>query len=248
MSGHSKWKQIKHKKAKADAQRGKIFTRLIKEITVAARDGGGDEMSNPRLRTAVLAAKAANMPASNIERAIKKGTGELPGVAYDEVTYEGYGPGGAALLIECLTDNKNRTVAEIRHLFAKSGGNLAEAGSVAWMFDRKGEITVEMTGLTEEALLEIAIEAGAEDMQVDENMASIITSPDELERVKEALAGKNISCESAVLTMVPKNTVRIEGKAAEQLLKLMELLEDHEDVQNIFANFDIDESILAEFE
>lgn len=248
MAGHSKWKQIKHKKAKTDAQRGKTFTRLIKEITVAARTGGGDENSNPRLRTAILAAKAANMPASNIERAIKKGTGELPGVAYEDVTYEAYGPGGAALLIECLTDNKNRTVADIRHLLSKAGGNMGETGSVAWIFDRKGELTIDLTDTSEDAVMEAALEAGADDMQVDDGIASVYCAPEDLDHVKAALAEKGIACESAAINMIPKSTVKVEGKAAEQILKLMELLEDHDDVQNVFANFDVDEAVLAEFE
>ena len=184
MAGHSKWKQIKHKKAKADAERGKVFTRLIKEITVAARAGGGDEAANPRLRTAILAAKAANMPANNIDRAVKKGTGELPGVAYEEVTYEGYGPGGAALLIECLTDNKNRTVAEIRHAFSKYSGNLGESGSVAWMFERKGEITVELGDMTEEQIMEAALEAGAEDLSIEDGAAFLTCQPEDVDAVR----------------------------------------------------------------
>lgn len=248
MSGHSKWKQIKHKKAKVDAERGKVFTRLIKEITVAARDGGGDEGANPRLRTAVLTAKAANMPLANIERAIKKGTGELPGVSYEQVVYEGYGPGGAAILVECLTDNKNRSVADIRHIFAKYGGNFGESGSVGWMFDRKGEIILEATGHTEDELMIIALEAGAEDLSIDDGVATITCAPEGLETVKRALEEKNIAYESASVVMAPKNTVKVERKAAEQLLRLMERIEEHEDVQNVYANFDIDAELLAELQ
>lgn len=246
MAGHSKWKQIKHKKAKADAERGKVFTRLIKEITIAARAGGGDETANPRLRTAVLAAKAANMPANNIERAIKKGTGELPGVAYEEATYEGYGPGGAALLVECLTDNKNRTVAEIRHAFSKYSGNLGESGSVAWMFERKGEITVALGGMTEEQIMEVALEAGAEDLIVEDGTAFLTCQPEQVEAVKTALEAKNIEVEEAEVARVAQNTVAVEGKNADKLLKLMEAIEEHDDVQNVYSNFDIDEAVLEE--
>ena len=248
MAGHSKWKQIKHKKARMDAQRGKIFTKLIKEITVAARVGGGDESSNPRLRTAIQAAKAANMPYSNIERAIKKGTGELPGVAYEEATYEGYGPGGAAIMIECLTDNKNRTVSELRHLFSKFGGNLSETGSVAWMFQRKGEISVKLDAYSEDDVLMVVLEAGAEDMKVDDNVAMITCAPEDLEAVKRALEENGIQYESAEINMVAQNTVKVEGKQAEQLLKLMEHLEDHDDVQNVYSNFDIDAAMLEHYQ
>ncbi len=248
MAGHSKWKQIKHKKARMDAQRGKIFTKLIKEITVAARLGGGDESANPRLRSAIAAAKAANMPYSNIERAIKKGTGELPGVVYEEAVYEGYGPGGTAIMVECLTDNKNRTVADMRHLFSKYGGNLSETGSVAWMFERKGEITVRMDGLTEDDVLMVALEAGADDMKVEEGIATIICAPEELDKIKQALEANNIPYESAEINMVPQNTVKVEGKQAVQLLKLMEHLEEHDDVQNVYSNFDVDASVLEEYQ
>ncbi|RME00905.1 MAG: YebC/PmpR family DNA-binding transcriptional regulator [Calditrichaeota bacterium] len=244
MAGHSKWKQIKHKKARMDAQRGKIFTKLIKEITVAARVGGGDENSNPRLRTAIQAAKAANMPYANIERAIKKGTGELPGVTYDEATYEGYGPGGTAIMVECLTDNKNRTVADIRHLFSKYGGNLSETGSVAWMFERKGEITVKLDHLTEDDLMMVALEAGAEDMTVEEGEATLTCAADALEQVKAALEENGITWESAEISLIPQSTVKVEGKKAEQLLKLIEHLEEHEDVQNVYSNFEVDAEIL----
>lgn len=246
MAGHSKWKQIKYKKARADAERGKVFTRLIKEITVAARTGGGDESANPRLRAAIMAAKAANMPAANIERAVKKGTGELPGVAYEEVTYEGYGPGGAALLIECMTDNKNRTVAEIRHVLSKYSGNLGETGSVSWMFDRKGEIDVVLGNLSEDRMMEIALEAGAEDLVVEGGMAFITCKPEDLDAVRRVLEQHELVIERAEIAMVPKNTVQVEGKNAEKLLKLMELLEEHDDVQYVYANFDIDESVLEQ--
>lgn len=246
MSGHSKWKQIKYKKAKADAERGKVFTRLIKEITVAARSGGGDEASNPRLRTAILAAKAANMPAANIDRAIKKGTGELPGVSYEEVTYEGYGPGGTALLVECLTDNKNRTVAEIRHAFSKHAGNLGESGSVSWMFERKGEITMPLNGMSEDEVMEIALEAGAEDLAIEEDIAFITCLPEDLETVKSALEEKNMAIEQAEIAMVAQNTVKVDVKNTEKLIKLVEVLEDHDDVQNVYSNFDLDEEVFEE--
>ncbi|HXK61350.1 MAG TPA: YebC/PmpR family DNA-binding transcriptional regulator [Acidobacteriota bacterium] len=242
MSGHSKWHSIKHKKAAADAKRGKIFTKLIKEMSVAARIGGGDIDSNPRLRTAVAAAKAVNMPLDNIKRAIMKGTGELPGQAYEAVTYEGYGPGGVAVLVETLTDNKNRTVAEVRHLFSKHGGNLAETGAVQWMFERKGYISVSRDKVSEDRLMEIALEAGADDLQTEESAYSIYTSFENFESVKEALQAAGIEPDSAELTMLPQNGVRLEGKKAEQMLKLMESLEDHDDVQNVYANFDIDEA------
>ena len=213
---------------------------------MAARAGGGDEAANPRLRTAILAAKAANMPANNIDRAVKKGTGELPGVAYEEVTYEGYGPGGAALLIECLTDNKNRTVAEIRHAFSKYSGNLGESGSVAWMFERKGEITVELGDMTEEQIMEAALEAGAEDLSIEDGAAFLTCQPEDVDAVREALDAKNIKIEEAGVSRVAQNTVNVEGKNAEKMLKLMEVIEDHDDVQNVYSNFDIDEAVLEE--
>ncbi|MCR4438848.1 MAG: YebC/PmpR family DNA-binding transcriptional regulator [bacterium] len=248
MSGHSKWHSIKHKKAKVDAERGRLFTRLIREITTAARVGGGDENANPRLRAAVAAAKAANMPAANIEKAIKKGTGELPGVVYEEAIYEGYGPGGAAIMVETLTDNKNRTVAEIRHLFSKYNGNLGENGCVAWMFEKKGVITVKPSGKSEDDLLAIALEAGAEDLRNQGETYEITTSPAEFENVKRALLAKNLEIERAELTMYPKRTVKVEGKNAETLLKLMDALEEQEDVQNLYSNFDIDDKVLEELE
>jgi len=242
MSGHSKWHSIKHKKAAADSKRGKIFTKLIKEMSVAARIGGGDVDSNPRLRTAVAAAKAVNMPLDNIKRAIMKGTGELPGQSYESVTYEGYGPGGAAVLVECLTDNKNRTVAEIRHHFSKHGGNLAESGAVQWMFERKGYVTVSKEKASEETLLELALEAGADDLKSEGDSYEIYTSFESFEAVRAAITDAGIEPETSEITMIPTNGLRLEGKKAEQMLKLMEVLEDHEDVQNVYANFDIDES------
>ncbi len=250
MSGHSKWHSIKHKKAKVDAARGRIFTKLIKELTVAARMGGGDPDANPRLRVALAAAKGANMPGKNIENAIKKGTGELPGVVYEDVTYEGYGPGGVAVFIEAVTDNKNRTVAEIRHLFGKYGGNMGENGSVAWMFERKGLITVPKEQYTEDELMEIALEAGAEDMTPQDDVYEILTAYEDFQAVRNTLEEQNIAMESAELTMIPQNTIKLEGKPAEQLMKFMSILDEHDDVQNVHANFDIDddemERILSE--
>ena len=245
MSGHSKWHSIRHKKARVDAARGKIFTRLIKELTVSARIGGGDESMNPRLRTAIQAAKAANMPAKNIDNAIKKGTGELPGVVYEEVTYEGYGPGGVAMFISAMTDNKNRTVAEIRHLLSKYGGNLGESGSVAWMFEVKGLIKVAREKYDEEELFMIVIDAGADDMKTENpDSYEIYTDPDQLNNVQSKLEENNVVTESAERTMIPKNTVKLDIKTAEQMLKLMDILDDHDDVQDIFANFDIDDEVI----
>jgi len=245
MSGHSKWHSIKHKKAKVDAQRGKVFTRLIKEITVAARMGGGDPEMNPRLRTAMTAAKSANMPAKNIENAVMKGTGELPGVIYEEILYEGYGPGGAALYIDVMTDNKNRTVAEIRHLLSKYGGNLGESGCVSWMFEKKGLIRIEKEKYNEEELFMIVLDAGAEDMKSDdEDYYEIYTEYDSLEDVKSQIEKNGISIEDAVQTMIPKTTLKLEGKQAEQMIKLMEYLDDHDDIQAIHANFDIDDEVM----
>lgn len=242
MSGHSKWSTIKRKKAKVDAERGKVFTKLIKEITIAARHGGGDEDANPALRSAVLAAKAANMPASNIDRAIKKGTGELPGVVYEEKIYEGYGPGGVAIIIETLTDNNNRTTSEVRHALSKNNGNLGETGCVSWMFEKKGLITVNQTDSNEETLMEIVLEAGADDMTVEDEVFEIVTSPEGYNHVLAALEEKNIPINSSELTMLPKNTVKIEGSTADQVLRLMDMLEDNDDVQNVYANFDFDEN------
>ena len=245
MSGHSKWHSIKHKKAKVDAARGKIFTRLIKEITVSARMGGGDQNMNPRLRTAVLAAKSANMPAKNIENAIMKGTGELPGVVYEEMSYEGYGPAGVAVYVSAMTDNKNRTVAEIRHLFSKYGGNLGETGSVAWMFEKKGLIKVNRENYDEESMLMLAIDAGALDMTTDDaDYYEIYTDYEYLDEVQEKLEKNNVTVESAERTMIPKTSIKLEEKPAEQMLKLMEMLDDHDDVQDVYANFDIDEEVM----
>ncbi len=242
MSGHSKWHTIKHKKGATDAKRGKLFTRLIKEITVAARDGGGDQDANARLRKAVTDAKAANMPNDTIERAVKRGSGELEGVNYEEITYEGYGPGGVALLIETMTDNRNRTVAELRHLLSKNGGNLGESGSVAWLFDRKGYIVVDKNAKSEEELFEIAIEAGAEDLKADEGNFEIFTSQEDFETVSEAVKSAGVEPEVAEISMFPQTHVRLEGADAKQMMKLYEAIDDHDDVQNLYANFDIDES------
>lgn len=244
MSGHSKWSSIKHKKGATDAKRGKIFTKLIKEITVVARTGGGDPDANPRLRTAIAAAKSENMPKDNIERAIKKGTGELEGVNYEESTYEGYGPGGAAVFIESVTDNKNRAVADIRHIFSKNGGNLGENGCVAWMFDKKGYIAIEKKAVDEDSLMETAIEAGAEDVREDNGSFEIITEPDDFESVKEAIDKAAIPYIDAEITMLPQSTTNLEGKQALQMVKLMEALEDCDDVQKVYTNADIPEEIV----
>jgi YebC/PmpR family DNA-binding regulatory protein len=244
MSGHSKWSSIKHKKAATDAKRGKIFTKLIKEITVAARMGGGDIEANPRLRTAVAAARSENMPKENIERAIKKGTGELEGVNYEESTYEGYGPGGAAVLIESLTDNKNRTVADIRSIFGKNGGNLGENGCVAWMFDKKGYIAVESNSIDEEALMETALDAGAEDIREDDSNFEVITAPGDFEAVRDAMEKASIAHIAAEVTMLPQTTTNLTGKEAEQMVRLMEMLEDCDDVQKVYTNADIPDDII----
>jgi YebC/PmpR family DNA-binding regulatory protein len=245
MSGHSKWASIKHKKAKVDAARGRIFTKFIREISVAARVGGGDVNGNPRLRTAVLAAKAVNMPADNIDRAIKKGTGELAGVTYEEITYEGYGPGGVAVLVEVLTDNKNRTVSELRKVFSRHGGNLGESGCVNFLFEKKGHIAVDASNIEEDRLMGIALDAGADDLQQDEGVFTVTTVPREFEKVREALTKSGIQPASAEITMLPKSIVKLEGKPAEQMVKLMEELEEHDDVQHVYANFDIPEEVLA---
>ena len=242
MSGHSKWHSIKHKKASVDAKRGKLFTRLIKEISVAARLGGGDLEANPRLRAAVQSAKDANMPQNNIKRAIMKGTGELPGQSYESISYEGYGPGGVAVLVEVLTDNKNRTVAELRHIFSKQGGSLAATGSVQWIFERKGYILVDSEKASEEQLLEVALEAGAEDLQAEGHTFAVYTSLEEFEAVREGLDLAGISIESAALTMIPQTEVQLASKQAEQMLKLMDALDELEDVATMYANFDIDEA------
>ena len=247
MSGHSKWNSIKHKKAATDAKRGKIFTKLIKEIAMAARMGGGDPDTNARLRKAIADAKAANMPADNIKRAIMKGTGQLEGVSYEEISYEGYGPGGVAVYIETLTDNKNRTVAEVRHIFSKNGGNLGESGSVAWIFQRKGYIVVDKTKASEESLYEIIIEAGAEDLRDDGSNWEIITSLDDYEAVDKVLQENEVETDTSSISMIPQNFVKLEGKQAQQCLKLMETLEDHDDVQHVWANFDIEEEEIARY-
>jgi YebC/PmpR family DNA-binding regulatory protein len=241
MSGHSKWHTIKHKKGAADAKRGKVFTRLIKELTVAARAGGGDPDMNPRLRTVVAEAKANNMPRENIERAIRRGTGEEPGVSYEEIMYEGYGPGGVALMIQTLTDNKNRTVGEIRFLLGKHNGNLAAENSVAWMFSRKGQIVVEKSAADEDALLNAALEAGADDMNDDGGAWEIVCSPEHFDAVRDAVKALGIDPASAEVAMIPQNYVKLQGKEAQQMLKLFEAIDDHDDVQHVWANFDIEE-------
>jgi YebC/PmpR family DNA-binding regulatory protein len=241
MSGHSKWHTIKHKKGAADAKRGKVFTRIIKELTVAARNGGGDPATNPRLRTIVAEAKANNMPRENIERAIRRGTGEEPGVSYEEITYEGYGPGGVALMIEVLTDNKNRTVGEIRHMLGKHNGNLAAENSVAWMFSRKGQILVEKDRVDEEKLLNTVLDAGADDMNDDDSAWEIVTSPESFEGVRDAVKALGVEPASAEVAMIPQNYVKLTGNEARQMLKLYEAVDDHDDVQHVWANFDIEE-------
>jgi YebC/PmpR family DNA-binding regulatory protein len=241
MSGHSKWHSIKHKKGAADAKRGKLFTRIIKELTVAARDGGGDADSNPRLRTVIADAKAANMPADNIKRAIRRGTGEEPGVHYEEVTYEGYGPGGVALMVEVLTDNKNRAVGEIRHLLTKHGGNLGSSNSVAWLFDKRGYVLVEREAVDEEALMTAAIDAGADDFREEGDNWEIVSSPEAFDAVREAVSAAGATPISAQIAMLPQNLVKVEGKAAQQMIKLMDVLEDQDDVQHLWSNFDIEE-------
>ena len=246
MSGHSKWHTIKHKKGAADAKRGRVFTKIIKEITVAARVGGGDPNGNPRLRTVLAAAKSANMPKDNIEKAIKKGTGELAGVSYDEVSYEGYGPGGVAMFVQALTDNRNRTLPEIRHLFSKFGGNLGESNCVGWMFEKKGYLVVAKSAANEDILMEVVIDAGGEDVREDGDNWEIFTPTERLEQVREAIAGKGIAVATAEVSMVPKNTVKVEGKNAQRVLAMMEGLEEHDDVQNVWANFDIDDAEIGE--
>src|SRR5512135_87961 len=246
MSGHSKWATIKHKKGALDAKRGKIFTRLIREITMAAKHGGGDPEKNPQLRKAVADAKAENMPADNIKRAIQRGTGELPGATYEEVTVEGYGPGGVALLVELSTDNRNRTVSEIRHVFGKYGGNLGEPGSVAWMFHKKGDIVVPKSAAKEDDLMNIVLDAGGEDLKDDGEMWEIITDPHAYEAVLEAVKKAGITPVSSSVAMVPDTYIKLEGQQAAQMIRLMEALEDCDDVQNVHANFDIDQKLLEE--
>ena len=244
MSGHSRWSQIKRKKGKADQQRGKLFTKLIREITVAARTGGGDLKINMRLKAALESAKAASMPADNIKRAIQKGTGELPGEAYEEVTYEGYGPGGVALMVRVLTDNKNRTAPEIRHVFERNGGNLGQVGCVAWMFERKGVIQVDAERIGEDELLGPVLDAGASDMRRVEKVYEITTTPDEMESVRRALEGRKVPVLEAEVSMVPLSTVRAEGKDAQAVLRLVEALEEQDDVQAVYANYDIPDEII----
>ena len=241
MSGHSKWASIKHKKGALDAKRGKIFTRIIKELTVAARGGGGDPDMNPRLRTIIADAKAANMPAENIKRAIRRGTGEEPGVSYEEVTYEGYGPGGAAVIIDTLTDNKNRTVGELRHMLEKHAGNLGSTNSVAWMFSKKGYIVVEKAKADEEKLLNIALEAGADDVQDEGESWEVLSDPAAFEAVRDAIKGSGVEPASAQVAMLPQNYVKLTGAPANQMIRLMDALDDHEDVKQVWSNFDIEE-------
>ncbi len=245
MSGHNKWSTIKHKKSKADAKRGKLFTKIIRELTTAAREGGGDPEGNPRLRAAIQAAKAANMPAENITKAIQRGTGELPGVAYEEVVYEGYGPGGVAVMLQVLTDNRNRTTAEIRHLFGKHGGNLGESGCVSYLFKKQGYLILPKSAGSEDAVMEAVLEAGAEDFFAeDPELYEVYTAPEDLHKVKAALEQRGFSVEQAKVEMVPTTQVRLEDKRADQMIRLMEAFEDHDDVQNVWANFDIDSSLL----
>ncbi len=240
MSGHSKWATIKHKKGATDAKRGRIFTRLVKEITIAARNGGGDPAANPRLRTALLAAKAENMPQDNIKRGIQRGTGELPGLVIEEFTYEGYGPHGVAMVVEVATDNKNRTVSDIRHMFSKHGGNLGETGCVGWMFSKRGSVLIPKKGTTEDQIMGIILDAGAEDLSDEGDTWEVLTPPAAVEAVTNALKAAGVEVANSQVTMVPSTTVKLEGKPAEQMIKFMEALEDQEDVQNSYSNFDID--------
>ncbi|MFQ6675449.1 MAG: YebC/PmpR family DNA-binding transcriptional regulator [Fidelibacterota bacterium] len=248
MAGHSKWAQIKRKKAAADARRGQVFTRLIREITVAARLGGGDQETNPRLRQAVAQAKEANMPAHNIKRAIQRGTGELPGVAYEEAVFEGYGPGGVAIMMEVLTDNRNRTVASLRHLFAKYGGNLGEPGCVAWMFEKQGRVSVKKNGINEESLLECVVEGQGQDYAEQEDVYEIASPPGSVDSLRRILEENHFTVEKAEVTLVPRNSVRVEGEDARKVLRLMDELEEHEDIQRFSSNFDVDERVLMELE
>lgn len=245
MSGHSKWATIKHKKAATDAKRGRVFTRLIREISIAARAGGGDPNTNPRLRTAIASAKGENMPNDNIERAVLRGTGQLEGEQYEEAQFEGYGPGGVGMLVQVVTSNRNRTVGEIRHIMSKNGGNLGENGSVAWQFSRKGEIIVAKEAASEEKMMDIVLEAGAEDLRDDGSAWDVVTPPDEFEKVRDALTSNGITPASAELAMVPQNYVKLTGNAAAQMVRLIEALEEHDDVQHVYSNFDIDEKEMA---
>lgn len=248
MSGHSKWSSIKHKKAALDAKRGKAFTRVIRELTMAAKLGGGDPGGNPRLRTAIANAKEVNMPLKNIENAIKKGTGEIEGVTYEEITYEGYGPGGVAIMVECTTDNRNRTAAEIRHLFSKGHGNLGAIGSVSYMFEKQGIILVDGEGSDEDKLMETALEAGADDIKLDGDHFTVNTNPQAFNEVREAIEAAGFKISSAEIANVPNMTKAVEGKDAEQVLKLMDQLEDHDDVQNLSANFDISDELIEQLQ
>jgi len=244
MAGHSKWANIKHRKAAVDAKRGKMFTKLIRELTVSAKHGGSDPEANPRLRTAIATAKGQNMPNDTIDRAIKRGTGEIGGDDFQELSYEGYGPGGSAVLVRALTDNKNRTVSDIRRIFTKHGGNLGENGCVAWMFDMRGRIAFEKDKVDEDKVFEIALEAGAEDVRTEDEELVVITPPETIEEVKSAIQEAGIAFESADVTMIPQNSVRIEGKDAEHMIRLMEDLEDSDDVQNVYSNFDVPEEVI----
>ncbi|MDP2807171.1 MAG: YebC/PmpR family DNA-binding transcriptional regulator [bacterium] len=248
MSGHSKWATIKRKKAGIDAARGQAFTRLIKEITIAARNGGGDPNMNPRLRTAILSAKGANMPADNIDRAIKKGTGELEGVVYEEVTYEGYGPNGVAVMLDTVTDNKNRTAAELRHLFSKNGGNMGSQGCVAWMFETKGVLSVDSSVTDEDTLMSVALDAGADDVRPEEGSFDVLTTPAAFEAVKKALEDKKIPTLSAEITKIPQNTVQLDFSQATTMLKLMDAIEEFDDTQKVYSNFDIPAEVMAKLD
>jgi YebC/PmpR family DNA-binding regulatory protein len=246
MSGHSKWSSIKHKKAAVDAKRGKIFTKLIKEITIAAREAGGDPETNPRLRTAVANAKAQNMPNETIERGIQRGTGQLPGVDYEEITYEGYGPKGVAVIVEVVTDNRNRSTSDLRFILSKNGGNLGERGCVSWMFDKKGLIVVDKNKADEDELIMMALEAGAEDVKAEGDSFEVITEPQDFESVRNAVQEAEIEMTLAEVSMIPQTTVKLDGKEALQLLKMMEMLEEHDDVQNVYANFDIPDDVIEQ--
>jgi YebC/PmpR family DNA-binding regulatory protein len=241
MSGHSKWATIKHKKAATDAKRGKAFTKIIRELTIAARTGGGDPITNPRLRTAISAAKNENMPNDNIERAIQRGTGQLEGEMLEEVTYEGYGPGGVGMLVQVVTGNRNRAASEIRHMFSKNGGNMAETGAVNWMFHRKGDITVPKDAAGEDKMMDIVLDAGADDLRDDGSFWEVVTPPEKMEKVRDALATAGITPASAEVGFIPQNYVKLTGQQAQQMLRMMEAMEEHDDVQHVYANFDIDE-------
>jgi YebC/PmpR family DNA-binding regulatory protein len=241
MSGHSKWATIKHKKAATDAKRGKAFTKIIRELTIAARTGGGDPITNPRLRTAISAAKNENMPNDNIERAIQRGTGQLEGEMLEEVTYEGYGPGGVGMLVQVVTGNRNRAASEIRHMFSKNGGNMAETGAVNWMFHRKGDITVPKDAAGEDKMMDIVLDAGADDLRDDGSFWEVVTPPEKMEKVRDALAAAGITPASAEVGFIPQNYVKLTGQQAQQMLRMMEAMEEHDDVQHVYANFDIDE-------